>query len=76
MENQIKKRKKKKVAGEDKIKNEAWLCCMEKVKHRLLGIIQRVWEEEDFPKKLEEKRDSVYILCKKYPKLLNKTQKN
>lgn len=66
MENQIKKLKKKKVAGEDKIKNKAWLYCMEKVKHRLLGIIQRVWEEEDFPKNWR-RSVIVYTFCVKVP---------
>jgi len=50
LENQIRKLKKKKAAGEDKVKNEAWFYCTENAKHRLLEIIQRIWREEDFSK--------------------------
>lgn len=41
MENQIRKLKKKNAAGEDDIKNEAWLYCTGKAKFKLLEIIQR-----------------------------------
>lgn len=50
MEKQIRKLKKKKAAGEDEVKNEAWLHCTAEVKYRLLGIIQKVWKREGFPK--------------------------
>lgn len=55
MENQIKKLKKKKAAGKNEVKNEAWLYCTEEAKHRLLEIIQR--EERRLSKKLKERHD-------------------
>lgn len=50
LENQIKNLKKKKAAGEDEVKNEAWFYCTNKAKLRLLEIIQRIWKGEGFPK--------------------------
>ncbi|KAL6256728.1 hypothetical protein P5V15_011656 [Pogonomyrmex californicus] len=50
MENQIKKLRKKKAAGEDEVKNKAWLYCIDETKHRLLEILQRVWRGEGFRK--------------------------
>lgn len=46
-----KKLKKKKAAGEYKVKNKAWLYYTDNAKHRLLEIIQRIWRGEGFPKK-------------------------
>lgn len=50
LENQIKNLKKKKTAGEDQVKNEAWVYCTKKAKLKLLDIIQKIWKGEGLPK--------------------------
>lgn len=50
MERQIRKLKKKKAAGENKIKNEARIYSTKNVKLKLLEIIQRIWKREGLPK--------------------------
>ena len=51
IEKQIRKLKKEKAAGEDEVKNEAWLYAEEPVKGKLLNIIQRVYRGEGFPRR-------------------------
>lgn len=50
LENQKKKLKKKKAAGENKVKNKAQLYSTNNIKYKLLEIIQRIWRREGFLK--------------------------
>ena len=51
---QIRKLKKKKAAGEDKIENEAWIYSNVKIVKRITEIFNKVWKGEGFPERWKE----------------------
>ena len=51
---QIRKLKKKKAAGEDKIENEAWIYGNMKIVKRITEIFNKVWKGEGFPERWKE----------------------
>lgn len=56
IEKQIRKMKRKKAAGADGIKGEAWIYSREKIRTKLKEVLRKVWRGEGFP---EEWREEV-----------------
>ena len=54
VQKQIKKLKKKKAAGQDKIENEAWIYGNVKIEKRITEIFNKVWKGEGFPERWKE----------------------
>lgn len=47
---QVKRLKKGKAAGEDRINNETWIYITEEISKPLMKVLQKIWEEGNLPK--------------------------